>query len=181
MKYAVKFYSDIDNPGGATPEYPAVIVEIDDSVVEMPGYTIMTQAQLDARKAQYQSAYDAWKESSLKPGLLTSLKDRIDLKTDSLIAAGFTYADKPFKLDLEHQMSYKGAYDLRAYLTFPYTIKGVGENYLELADEAAFTQFILAAFTYLQTVIQTGWGIKDSLDALTYAQLLAWTDPRGEL
>jgi hypothetical protein len=106
------------------------------------------------------------------------IRDQIDTKTNEIIADGVTYNDIQFKLDVEHQLTYKGAYDLRAFITYPYTVKGEGENYLTLDDEAAFTTFILTGFTHIDSAIRGGWVLKAALETMTYEELLAWTDPR---
>ena len=107
-------------------------------------------------------------------------REDVDKKTDEIIANGFIYPDTVirFKMDLEHQMSYKSVYDLRSFLTFPYTIKGVGDGYLAFQNETEMANFILYAFGWIGANIQGGWGIKDGLGALTKEELIAWEDPR---
>ena len=81
-------------------------------------------------------------------------------------------------MDLEHQMSYKSVYDLRSFLTFPYTIKGVGSGYLTFQNESEMAQFILYSFGWIGTIIQGGWTLKDGLDELNKQELIDWVDPR---
>ena len=108
-------------------------------------------------------------------------REDIDRKSDLIIAWGFTYPGTTirFKMDLEHQMSYKGVFDLRSYVTFPYTIKGVGDGYLTFQNETEMTQFILYSFTWIVGILQNGWELKDDLSALTKEELIAWVDPRS--
>ena len=108
----------------------------------------------------------------------TCRREDIDKKTDQVLAYGFTYESSRFKMDLEHQMSYKSVFDLRAYLTFPYTIKGVGDGYLTFQNETEMTNFVLYAFSWVGDIIRNGWGLKDGLDALNKDELIAWEDPR---
>ena len=107
-------------------------------------------------------------------------KDDIDNKTDYIIATGFIYpsTDIRFKMDIEHQMSYKSVYDLHSFLTFPYTIKGVGSGYLAFQNESEMAQFILYSFGWIREIILVGWTLKDGLDELNKQELIAWIDPR---
>ena len=180
MKYAVKFYSQVENPEGVPGTWPAVTIDGPDTLVVPEGFTTMTEAEHTAYVAAHQAEYDAWVEaaSSTKLAFKQKLKDRIDAKTDEMIATGMVYGGIQFKMDIEHQMSYKGAYDFRAYISYPYTIKGVGAGYLTFQNEGEFTAFILYGFGFMNEVIRGGWMLKDGLDAMTYAELLAWTDPR---
>lgn len=113
--------------------------------------------------------YDSWIER---------VKDNIDLNTDDFIQNSFVWNSIKFCLDIEHQMSYKGAHDIRDELTYPYKIKGVGSHYYMLADAAEFHTFLLAAFTHIETQLQTGWTLKDGLSSLTLQQLKDYVDPR---
>jgi len=107
-------------------------------------------------------------------------REDVDKKTDEIIANGFIYPSTVirFKMDLEHQMSYKSVYDLRSFLTFPYTIKGVGDGYMAFQNETEMANFILYAFGWVGANIQGGWGLKDGLSALNKEELIAWEDPR---
>lgn len=181
MKYAVKFYSQVENPEGVPGAWPAITIDGPDTLVIPDGFTAMTAEEHAAYIALHQADYDAWVEagSSTKLLIKQKIRDQIDIKTDAIIAAGMVYQDMHFKMDIEHQMSYKGAYDFRAYISYPYTIKGVGASYLMFQNEGEFTAFILYGFGFMNEVIRGGWVLKDSLDAMTYAELLAWVDPRG--
>jgi hypothetical protein len=181
MKYAVQFYGDISNPEGAPEEYPTIVNEVADSVISLPGYTIMTLEQLDARKAEFQLEYNAWAYVYCRPRVIQGIRDQIDNTTDELIANGFIYPysdNVRFKMDLEHQSTYKGVYDLRQYVTFPYVFKGVGENYYTLNTEQDLINFILYSFQWMENTIQTGWVLKTALEQMTCEQLANWTDPR---
>jgi len=109
-------------------------------------------------------------------------REDIDKKTDHLLAQGYTYPGTSicFRMDLEHQMSYKSVFDLRAYLTFPYTVKGVGDGYMTFQDAAEMTNFILYSFQWVGGLIQGGWVLKDALSSLTTVEeLIAWADVRS--
>ena len=181
MKYAVKFYSQVENPEGVPGTWPAITIDGPDTLVVPDGFTGMTEAEHTAYVESHQAEYDAWVEaaSSTKLSIKNKLRDKIDAKTDEIIDNGMVYQEMQFKMDIEHQMSYKGAYDFRAYLTYPYTIKGVGSHYLTFQNEGEFTQFILYGFGFMNEVIRGGWVLKDGLDALSYAELVSWVDPRG--
>jgi hypothetical protein len=105
-------------------------------------------------------------------------REDVDMKTDCIIDNGMIYQNIQFKLDVQHQLSYKGSYDLRQYITYPYLLKGVGENYLPVNDESEFSQFILTGFGFIQQVLHQGWTIKQSFETMTKEQLLEWVDPR---
>ena len=104
------------------------------------------------------------------------IREDIDNRTDELIAQGFVYQSIQFKMDTEHQNTYMFSYLLNQ--TYPYTVKGVGENYLIFQDRNEHTTFIVSGFTACSTIIQTGWGIKESLDEMTKEEMLAWVDSR---
>jgi len=179
MKYAVKFYSQVENPEGVPGTWPAVTINGPDTLVVPEGFTAMTEAEHAAYVAAHQAEYDAWVDdaSSTKLSLAQKVRDRIDTRTDELIAIGFTYQDMHFKLDLEHQNSYMFDYLLNS--TYPHTVKGVGDDYITFSSRNEHTAFIGTGFGTADTLIRGGWTLKDALAEMTYAQLAAWTDPRG--
>jgi hypothetical protein len=139
-----------------------------------------TEAQYDALEWCDERPKPSWADclSLMETSLKVTLRDQVDALTDQMIAEGMLYEGIRFKLDVEHQMSYKGVYDFRSFISFPYTVKGEGENYLSLADEAELATFVLAGFQYLESIIKEGWTIKAELVTLSYDQLRVWEDPR---
>ena len=190
MRYGVKFYSQVPNPDGIPSAWIAIssAFQDNDSKTQQEliagGFTIFTQPQYTAYISAHQAEYDAWAEVHLRLPLIQEIRDRIDAQTDIIIANGYIYPPPPatesgqFKMDLEHQSTYKGSYDFREYIDFPYTIKGVGQFFLTFHNGTEMRNFVLYGFGWMQTVIQTGWGLKTALDSMTYEQLKNWTDPR---
>ena len=183
MKYAVNFFRNIDNPWNIPGDWPCDARLLNDSDPIPTDYTEMSISAYNTYIIAHQSEYDAWWDSETTKKLLLKekLRDDVDAKTDCLIACGYEYQNIQFKMDLEHQMSYKSVYDFRQFLTFPYTIKGVGENYLTFQNEAEMQTFTLYGLGWMQAVLQGGWEIKTSFETMTYQQLLDWTDPRDEM
>ena len=184
MKYGIKTYSQVPNPDGVPDAWIAMSVKYqnDDIKTEQQlitdNFTIQTEIVHNNYISDHQAEYDTWCEIHCKDDLIQSIRDRIDVYTDELIDIGFEYSNVQFKMDVEHQMTYKDVYDFRQYVTFPYTIKGVGENYLTIDNEQDYTTFILYGFQWLTEVITTGWSLKTAVETMTYQQLLAWVDPR---
>jgi len=116
------------------------------------------------------------RENMAESAVRSCRRQDIDDRTDELLAAGFTYDNKQFKMDLEHQNSYMFDYLLNQ--EYPHTVKGVGDAYLTFADRDAHTLFIGTGFGTGKVIIEGGWALKDALDAMDKAALLAWTDPR---
>lgn len=113
--------------------------------------------------------------------LRTSLRDSIDLKTDALfLTTTFTYNDVEFPVKKENQFDYKTVVDeCRAgFIEYPFKIKGVGSTYYFLTNLDDANAFFLASLTVVQTLLQTGWALKDSLAEMTLEQLMNFEDPR---
>ena len=190
MKYGIKTFGQVPNPNEVPEAWPALTVSYqdDDAKIEQQliseGFTMQTATVYNAYVAAHQAEYDAWAEVHLRLPLIQEIRDRIDAQTDIIIANGYIYPPPPatesgqFKMDLEHQSTYKGSYDFREYIDFPYTIKGVGQFFLTFHNGTEMRNFVLYGFGWMQTVIQTGWGLKTALDSMTYEQLKNWTDPR---
>lgn len=180
MKYGIKLYSEVDNPEGVPGEWPAITVKFEDGDMKilpyLDGYTVMTESEYLAYIAEYQGVYDAWAAVNLKAGLVQDIRDRIDVKTDLMIAAGIVYEGKRFKLDVEHQNSYMFDYLLNQ--SYPHEIKGVGEDYLVFASRDEHTAFIGYGFGAVDAMIRGGWELKSGLDGKSYGELLVWEDPR---
>lgn len=177
---AVKFFSQVSNPDNVPGDWPAIVESGPVDMVIPEGYTGMTDAEYAAYVAAHQAEFDAWQDdnSPNKIALKQKRRDQIDAKTDELLATGFIYDGKQFKMDLEHQNSYTFDFMLDQ-TTYPRTVKGVGNDYLEIADRNEHTNFIGTGFITAKTIIETGWALKDALDSMTYQQLTDWVDPRS--
>lgn len=181
MKYGIRTCGQEGAAGPA--DWPALTVSYQDGDTRIEqelvskNFTLMSEATYLTYIANHQAEYDAWAAVNLRAGLEQSIRDQIDTKTDEIIDAGFTYQTMSFKLDLEHQNSYMFDYLLNQ--TYPHIVKGVGNDYITFGDHDEHTTFIATGFGYVDNVIRTGWNIKDNLVNLSYAELLAWTDPRG--
>ena len=112
-------------------------------------------------------------------------RDQIDAKTDTLIEAGVTHVIDTvsivFTLSIEDQTNINGMYVNRTSLTYPVTVKGkvAGvDTYGQLDNADEVTAFYQACFASVQTKLAAGWTLKDSLNSMTYQQLLDFVDPR---
>ena len=182
MKYGIKTNGQMIPVTPGPNDWPALTVSYqnDDAKTEQnlisEGFTIMGEISYNAYIAAHQAEYDAWAAINLKDGLIQSIRDRIDIKTDEMIDTGFIYQDMHFRTDVAHQNSYM--FDYLLCQTYPHTVKGVGEDYITFADRNEHTMFIGTGFGTIDAIIRLGWDLKDGLEALTYSELLVWVDPR---
>lgn len=116
---------------------------------------------------------DNWApDESKKTALIEQLSTKINAETDQKILSGFIYQGKEFYLSLENQFNYKSAYDARALLSYPFTVKGKDE-FISFANAAEFEAFYLAGFAYVQQCIGEGWAKKEALKTKSMTELLA--------
>lgn len=110
----------------------------------------------------------------------------INAQTDRKILNGFVWqveidgvmTDIPIYLSSENQFNYKAAYDL-AFQTegasLPFTLKFGSTDtpqYYQFTTLTAFQSFYLACIGYINTTLQDGWAIKDSVDYTAYQSAL---------
>ena len=182
MKYGIKTFGQVPNPNEVPEAWPALTVSYqdDDAKIEQQliseGFTMQTATVYNAYVAAHQAEYDAWCAVYLIDELRQSIRDVIDLKTDELISNGFTYQEKDFKTDIEHQNSYMFDYLLNQ--NYPHTVKGKDADYITFQSREEHTLFIGYGFGNVNEIIRYGWELKDGLSELTYVQLLVWVDPR---
>lgn len=105
-------------------------------------------------------------------------RDELNDVTDNIILNDFVYDDVHFKLDVQHEISYLATFVMSNYIPYPYTIKGIGSEYVTLTSQGHFVDFIGNAFGFMEGHINYGWTLKDSLTGLTVEQLKAYEDPR---
>ncbi len=76
-------------------------------------------------------------------------------------------------------MNFKATYDMRSVLTYPFKVKGAGQNFLMLQNEAEVAAWFLTGFQHVHGNLQVGWDMKDAVVSLSHAELIAYVDPRG--
>lgn len=97
---------------------------------------------------------------------------QINADTDAKILTQFTWNGKRVWLSQENQMNFKSAYDLTLQTdgsTLPIKFKlGEDENgeviYHTFTKIEPFTDFIIKAFTFINTTLNEGWKEKDGVD-----------------
>lgn len=108
--------------------------------------------------------------------------NRIDKRTDELIAAGYTYDSKTFSLTPTHQVRLVGLFAVRddAALTYPVKLNTKNNNnYVELATSADIRSIYLTALATLRGHLDSGSALKDAVrDATTVAEVAAVVDNR---
>jgi hypothetical protein len=104
------------------------------------------------------------------------IRQDIDDRTDELIDNGVIYSEIQFRTDVKHQNQYMFSYLLNQ--AYPYTVKGIGQNYLTFQNRTEHTAFIGTCFASLEALLKAGWTLKDALDEMTTEEMLAWVDPR---
>ncbi|MCK5642780.1 MAG: hypothetical protein KAJ19_18370 [Gammaproteobacteria bacterium] len=107
---------------------------------------------------------------------------QIDTKTDALISAGHTYADKVFSLSENARDWASNMYQLRESqaLAYPVRYNTLDDmDAADLADAAAVEAFYLNGVGTIRAVLDSGTAVKDLVRAATtVGELLLVSDPR---
>lgn len=99
------------------------------------------------------------------------IETQINSDTEAKILTQFSWNGKPVWLSQENQMNFKAAYDITVQTngaTLPIKFK-LGEDedgpvYHTFTKIEPFSDFILKAFTFVNTTLNEGWKEKDSVD-----------------
>lgn len=110
--------------------------------------------------------------------LLNCVRQDIDRKTQELITYGFIFSGVRFPCTLDQQMNFKATYDMRDILTYPFKVKGAGQNFLMLQNATEVASWFLTGFQHVHGCLQVGWDMKDAVASLSHAELIAYVDPR---
>jgi hypothetical protein len=122
---------------------------------------------------------EARREAFTQEELVEVIRADIDEKTHLLIVHGFMYKGLNFPCPLDQQMNFKSTFDMRALLTYPFKVKGEGQNFLMLEDEADVFNWFMTGFQHVHGNLQVGWQMKDDVAALTLQELMSYQDPRA--
>lgn len=116
-------------------------------------------------------------EETLRECVRTDINNVTD---DLFLTTTITYGGIEFPIKKENQFDYKAVVDeARAgFLEYPYMIKGSGSTYYNIANLDDANAFYLSGMTAIQTILRTGWALKDSLSGMTMQELLDFSDPR---
>lgn len=126
-------------------------------------------------------------------------RNEVNAVTDTLLSLGFYWCPPSetqgaairFPMDLEHQEDYKDLINAlnSGDLSYPQTVKGVGNNYKTIEDATDLQSFYSAGLTFKMNTLKKGWAIKDggTFDGITYTalkdmtveELRTFIDPRG--
>ena len=110
---------------------------------------------------------------------ITEIKAEYEEYVNSIVSTmitNFYYDDKQFNLSKENQMNYKAAYDLAVQTNganLPYKVKckaGIKQQYLIFNDVNEFTSFYVAINKHINSCLERGWNMKDSIDYSVYVQ-----------
>lgn len=102
----------------------------------------------------------------------------INSMTDAKILSGFSWNSKPVYLSQENQINFKAAYDLAVQLDgaiLPIKFK-LGEDaegnpvYHTFTSLNAFSDFYTRAVSFITTVLNEGWQLKDNVDYSVFDQ-----------
>lgn len=129
------------------------------------------------------SCVGTWSVATIKPlPTLDQFKsfvvECINKQTEENIISGFTWKDMPIWLSSENQFNYKAAYDLAVQtgganlpITFKFgtTTEPVYHTFTTVEE---LNGFYLAAITYINNQLATGWQEKDSFDYDLYNERL---------
>lgn len=133
-------------------------------------YTLIAPPEINSSFYKFEN--NAWIfDESKRTELIQELSGRINTETDRKILEGFVYQGQEFYLSMENQFNYKSAYDARATLIYPYTVKGKNE-FISFATSAELEVFYLAGFNYVSSCIADGWQAKELLKSKTNQELL---------
>lgn len=98
--------------------------------------------------------------------LKAKLYDLVDVKTRTLIAAGFEYpatSGQMFSTSANAQMNWMGLYTNRANWTYPKDVKTVDEIKVSLAAQADVESFFDAGITFLDDILVGGVDVKQNI------------------
>jgi hypothetical protein len=87
----------------------------------------------------------------------------IDLKTNQLILAGFSYDDKVFSLSATAQMNWIAMQARFASISYPFDVSTISETVYAIADSTAGAAFLTAAFDTLLTRKSGGVALRDQV------------------
>lgn len=102
--------------------------------------------------------------------LKTMILDWYNKQVDDKILKGFKWKDMPVWLSTENQFNYKAAYDLAVQTNganLPIMFKFGNTDapvYYTFTNVQDITDFYVQATTYINTCLQEGWGLKDSIN-----------------
>ena len=99
------------------------------------------------------------------------IEAQINADTEAKILTQFSWNGKPVWLSQENQMNFKAAYDITVQTngaTLPIKFK-LGEDesgpvYHTFTKIEPFSDFIMKAFTFVNSTLNEGWKEKDSVD-----------------
>jgi len=147
----------------------------------LSGFTKNHYDAIDWKDQRPKPAYEAVLEAADRD-MRSKLRNLINARTAEIIENDFVYSGINFRLDLRHQMLYHNLWEMRTRLTYPCTVKGAGDDYLQLTEEE-LGDFVFAGLAHVQRSLQDGWSLKAALSAKaypfrTYSDLLSWKDQR---
>ena len=115
-------------------------------------------------------------KEQIKDAIIKDINDSVVRQ----IHEGFEWNDKPVWLSSENQFNFKAAYDLAVQTkgkSLPVKFK-LGETaegepvYHTFEEMSEFTDFYTKAIAFINTCLNDGWELKDSIDWSEYERLL---------
>lgn len=127
----------------------------------------------------------------VKDVLVSIRRNQINQKTDQLLSDGFTWNNIQFSLDQIHYNDYRDTvtYLKNGTLSYPFKIKGKGNNYYELQNDEDTDSFFNTGMSVKRQILSDGWTLKDggtdssgnthkALSDMTISELVNFVDPR---
>ena len=141
------------------------------------------QEEADGENATWYEVY-FYKKTDGKPSIeriKTAIIRDIDARTDDKSEHGYTWAEKPVKLNWENRQNFKAVHDAAAMypelVTFPKTFKlSDGEDgnavYHQFESMEELAQFYLGGMAWIETCVNEGFAKKDAFDFTPYEEAL---------
>ena len=93
--------------------------------------------------------------------------DEIDLKTEALIAQGFTYDSRTFSLSQEAQINWTNLYQARSLFTYPVSATTKDQDAYSIPDIATVEAFYQTGLGTVQAHLDSGRDLKVQVKAAT--------------
>lgn len=109
--------------------------------------------------------------------ILKTRKKQVNYNTARIIESGFLVSDKRMSMKPEDQAMLQALLQQKDSLSYPAQVKGSSE-YISLANASEVSALCTQASQFLLDTLASGYELKQALDEMDYAQLLAFTDVR---
>lgn len=169
MNLAVLKYQFVTNkPEGIPDSWPAETIELGNST-ELPGenWVLMTKEEFDSHVADNKSDYDSWYFSNIQ--LEEKKRSRIiqiDIRTQCIIAEGFTFDSHQFSLSIPAQINWSGILLFKDLLSWPMNVTTLDDQEYSLTMDNLL-YFMGSGTSVIKNAVDSGRALKLQVRAAT--------------